>query len=457
MQAQTIEELFKVLVEKSNKFLEVNHMESRPTEENWIETLGKDKPEVQKEIVEHAQATRVILDKRVIDLAKEFIKYKQDDFLHDSNPETYNMNKDVYEGMDVYAFITRLLTQRPLTFMDAHDSWRLRDGRQGYSGFHCVGITSESTIPLKEYISYEEMAISALLGVSVPTHFINNGDRQNKGVKSESHVPKGVYTGLVGARFERRSRDSAMESRHMLIDDHCTSENGYGANPSKEVPYLKLWAKFYRVPHFPSSDEANADPERDKKYITSSRVRGMLNKDIYRERMRLSIEPFLLDANQRGMDSGKDVFCHVVGLGLGVWLITPEQSGIMVEVYGDIISRRSLPHISDIDFSYMEPSGDLRDGPKPEDKTGHKINIHFSKRNPADPIDDTKLLVAMYAWDGNAYPGNEYWVNSLTASGDPAAACCSTIPELQNPQINDKVSGENAFYFDDDGSMVPLR
>ncbi len=67
------------------------------------------------------------------------------------------------------------------------------------------------------------------------------------------------------------------------------------------------------------------------------------------------------------------------------------------------------------------------------------IDLRFSRRNPAEKLrgaDENQLLVLSYAWDGNAFPGNEYWVGSLTATGDPAAACMSTISELHNPMVN---------------------
>ena len=69
-----------------------------------------------------------------------------------------------------------------------------------------------------------------------------------------------------------------------------------------------------------------------------------------------------------------------------------------------------------------------------------------SDRNPADKFtgsDAGKLLVAQYAWDGNAYPGNEYWASIVIASGDPAATYCSTILELQNTLINPYLRANN--------------
>ena len=97
-----------------------------------------------------------------------------------------------------------------------------------------------------------------------------------------------------------------------------------------------------------------------------------------------------------------------------------------------------------------------------------QIRIHISRREPAAKLvgdDAGKLLVAMFAWDSNAYVGNEYWIGMLEASGmlrratavrvdvtcagDPAAACSSLVPELLNPDCNEAICGSSTFLFDD--------
>lgn len=65
----------------------------------------------------------------------------------------------------------------------------------------------------------------------------------------------------------------------------------------------------------------------------------------------------------------------------------------------------------------------------------NNVNIHFGKREPAEPLNDDKLLVANWAWDANSYVGNEYWDGFLSTSGDPAAASCSFIAYFGNPEL----------------------
>lgn len=56
----------------------------------------------------------------------------------------------------------------------------------GYGGFDDIGTDNEkSLLVLKDYISYDEMKISALMATCSPTRAINDGDRHNKGLKSK--------------------------------------------------------------------------------------------------------------------------------------------------------------------------------------------------------------------------------------------------------------------------------
>jgi hypothetical protein len=59
--------------------------------------------------------------------------------------------------------------------------------------------------------------------------------------------------------------------------------------------------------------------------------------------------------------------------------------------------------------------------------------IRFSKRDPFFANDDVsgKLLVALYAWDGNSFPGNEFWSGQMGSTGDSAAACCTQVNKFK--------------------------
>ena len=221
----------------------------------------------------------------------------------------------------------------------------------GQGGFEAVGTDAEAPpLTLDATLSYDEIALAALLGVSVPTHFINNGDRFNNGVVAEPGVyqRRGVYMGLVGSRFER---DGVMEYAHMLVTPHQNvAGNGYGRPGPARVsrPVLDLWAKFYGEGnaadgehYFPTHKEVedllqSGDPEAASAYLHTGGFRMLgtatyLNTRVYKRRMRLVLEPFLMDANDRAAAAsaaaGKPVraYTHLVGLGLGVWMVSEKQ------------------------------------------------------------------------------------------------------------------------------------
>lgn len=412
-----------------------------PTTDNLIKTIGTTK-ERRREIAKMASTVRPIVHKSVIVLMNNFLKIKQ----AFGTPQ----EKLLYAGMTTEQFLDRLLKKRPLMFMNIEDDYLLRNGLEGSGGFEEIGTKEEKPpLVLKDYLSYDEMQLSALLSVSVPTYFINSGSRNNKGLQGEmgTYQERGIYTGMVGSRFEK---PGLMEWAHIVITkEQNTSENGYGKladvnNPKNQL--LHLWAAFYNQgdnekAYFPTFDEVTKD--KTGRYIPIGDG-VFFNSDVYKKRMRCSVEPFLVDANERAKHERTKGYVYAAATGLGVWLLHPIQKQLLLEVYLDVLNERQLTSLSDLQISWFteEPLIAHHLQIKPS------VKLHFTNRPPAAILterDKGKLLIASYAWDGNAFPGNEYWTGLLNASGDPAAACCSGIPELQNPYINPQVSGKNTF------------
>lgn len=431
-----------------------------PVEANRIDRItGPPLDYSPAEIERQAARVRPIIHPSVLQLAKDFLEFRR----HSGSA----IEQEFYKHLSLEAFLDKLLCKRPLMFMGERDLYLLRDGKtRDRGGFEDIG-TDKERLPLvlSAYNSYPEMQIAAMIGVSVPTFFINNGNRFNEGIPdpAKDFETSGIYTGLVGARFER---EGLMEWQHLVITpQQNTSENGYGphADPEQwETRALEFWAKFYgegdgNRHFFPDYETAMNDTTGNFIPFPSSiswSENYFLNRRAYKHRIRMIAEPFLMDASDRAKAEGKQAYVIAVGFGIGVWAldeIKEVQAEIIIEAFADCIAQCEMPGISDLCFSWYPSSctycGNAADGEILE-MNGNYIRIHFNKNNPIEKLTGEhagKLLVASYAWDGNSYPGNEYWVGNLSASGDPAAACCSTISELQNPDVNPTVSGGNVW------------
>ena len=126
----------------------------------------------------------------------------------------------------------------------------------------------------------------------------------------------------------------------IVTEQQNTMANGYGHSISKKHPLLAAWAKFYGLKNgFPLFSDAcsRVAAEKAGKADNNTGYRGADGKEIgrfvelqggwqrvfldtlvYRERMRISVETFLAEAEERAKEVGQQAFVHIVGLGLGV-------------------------------------------------------------------------------------------------------------------------------------------
>lgn len=336
------------------------------------------------------------------------------------NTKTY---EPVYENISDYKdLVKRLVSKRPYMFMGVKnkntkvidDYFIDRNGKPSFT----INANGKWTLKkdftalsVEDYITYDEIPLAAMISMSSHTPFINNGNRNNEGEVGKTYEKEGVYIGCVGSRLEKAG---VMEHKFLL--EHPAQ---------KDTQVDAMYREFFK----------------GGEVVLDLKGGFRLNKDRYTKRMRMTIEPFLDDAQARGVSSQKNVFVRIVGLGLGVW--TPgygslsqrdfehnskQLANLMMGIYHDYV--KECPLIKNIEFVWS-----------PYEKKTYTIhNTTFTllsgEGNPADPVPEGCLLVAQFAWDGGSYVGNEYWGKHLDASGDPAAMCCSAMPELAVPEYN---------------------
>lgn len=147
---------------------------------------------------------------------------------------------------------------------------------------------------------------------------------------------------------------------------------------------------------------------------------------MYKRRIRISVDILLSEANARAKEAQKSAYVVIVGLGLGVWAKNRiPQSKAFVECFTEALTELEdkLEALGTMDFSYITAPRDTQLAVR---AAAARVGARavFTNRNPAAKLvgdEARQLLVISYAWDGNAFPGNEYWYGALISSGDPAA------------------------------------
>ncbi len=347
--------------------------------------------------------------------------------------------KAVYENLEwePSGLLDRLFRKRCVCFLNNNDIWKLRDGTNGAGGFEDVGCDGKQTRPLVifDVLSYDEIAINALLGFSSFSKFFNRGGRSNEGIAEHPSlfVHDGIVVGMVGSRLD--APPCTMEFQHIVVTkNQNTIMNGYGTDEERRRgcnncqmkrgrrELMQLWARFYGVSHFPLYDEALASSDNenfDRLYEDVNGDMMFFNKEVYVSRVSIMAETLLFEANKRGRDEGKRSYVHIVGLGLGVWGVKQSlQAKLYISTFLEVASKHAgnLIYIGVLDFSYVvEPSKRETWELYP----GLPFKVHFSYRNPQSVGNDVDkmLLIVSYAWDGNAWPGNEFYFGNLSSSG----------------------------------------
>lgn len=411
-----------------------------------------------RDMVEMAQSTRPFLAKEIYNLLEEFMSFMG------NLPGEEGLNyQAVYENFTPNCLIKRLIFKRPVVFLMRNDKCVLRwNGEKLIEGCHmhynvAKNLNKVDDSPyLREYISYDENLMSSLIGMSTPTFYVSDGSLKNRNEKSQkAFINRGILCGIVGAR---NTKWGFMENRFVFPR---SSEISTNVHKSDDFWIKKVFSEAFPEGKIPLKKEISLKPE-----IYGSIYEADVNVVYLEKRLMLSILPYIQEAISRGHEMKQDIFCAVPAIGGGVWRgkVNPDiiikliitgvlkflDENFSYETFHPL-KALALPKFPIVNF-YMsfKPKNRIKEIKIQEnDKISiifkephdHEIIIFNKFRYVAEPLPENFencLSIAAYAWDGNSYPGNEYWIGCL-GSFDPQAIFCSLLGQFQNPEINTKI------------------
>lgn len=243
--------------------------------------------------------------------------------------------------------------------------------------------------------------------------------------------------GIIGARFEKpfvmeyqdiliTKEQNVVERGYGLYNERClTEEINHSEDLQRLIEKRKLWQRFYESEDF--LYEQLRDENENPRFSSipdkfPNTYPHKFDNVAMKKRYAITFDTLLLESQARAQQLNKQAYVHVVGIGLGVWKVSDLQTKIFLECFTQRV-KHLLPQLNNIgvlhfSWFHMQEWRDLKHNGFIESKTHPQggIKTFLVNRNPAEKLAgeySNMLLVISYAWDGNALPGNEFWVVSL--------------------------------------------
>lgn len=133
---------------------------------------------------------------------------------------------------------------------------------------------------------------------------------------------------MIGPRLHR---SNAVEYQEIVITEtQNIKEKGFGLTIKNSIP--QLFAEFYGEKSLNYKEILKKMETHKGRY--ADLLKGYIFDNIlYYKRLTVSIDTLLGEANARAKSSSKLAYVHIVGIGLGVWKISPHQDELFMDTF----------------------------------------------------------------------------------------------------------------------------